>query len=345
MYSNRREFLKLAGATIAASAAGGLLTGGTADAGAGLGACANAKAFSGEMPKGLTFLTMRQNGVCSLGVKTNKGVLDVKTAAKLFKKKVPTLIDDVIQGGDQGLMALVRLALNSDKAAGVFLDESKIEFGPCVTNPEKILMLGFNYRKHAMETNTPIPTSPVLFTKCNNALNEHNGVIKLPTNVATKFDYEVELVVVMGKTAYRVSEADALNYVFGYCTGNDFSARDLQRKTSQFLLGKTSDGFAPIGPYLVTADQIPDPNNLKLECYVNGERRQSNNTSDMIFNVATIISYASQHFTLKPGDIFFTGTPEGVIFGMPPEKQVWLKAGDKLTTVIEKLGELKFTLA
>jgi TAT (twin-arginine translocation) pathway signal sequence. len=112
MYSNRRDFLKLAGATIAASAAGGLLTGGTADAGAGLGACANAKAFSGEMPKGLTFLTMRKNGVCSLGVKTNKGVLDVKAAAKLFKKKVPTLIDDVIQGGDQGLMALVRLALD-----------------------------------------------------------------------------------------------------------------------------------------------------------------------------------------------------------------------------------------
>jgi 2-keto-4-pentenoate hydratase/2-oxohepta-3-ene-1,7-dioic acid hydratase in catechol pathway len=163
--------------------------------------------------------------------------------------------------------------------------------------------------------------------------------------VATKFDHEVELVVVMGKTAYRVSEEDALSYVFGYCTGNDFSARDLQRKTSQFLLGKTSDGFAPIGPYLVTADQIPDPNKLKLECYVNGERRQSNNTSDMIFNVKTIISYASQHFTLKPGDIFFTGTPEGVIFGKPPDKQVWLKAGDKITTVIEKLGELRFALA
>jgi 2-keto-4-pentenoate hydratase/2-oxohepta-3-ene-1,7-dioic acid hydratase in catechol pathway len=133
--------------------------------------------------------------------------------------------------------------------------------------------------------------------------------------------------------------------VFGFCTGNDFSARDLQRKTSQFLLGKNSDGFAPVGPYLVTADQIPDPNNLKLECYVNGERRQSNNTNDMIFNVKQIISYASQHWTLKPGDIFFTGTPEGVIFGMPPEKQVWLKAGDKITASIEKLGELKFSLA
>ncbi len=342
MESNRREFLKIAGTAIAAGAAGTVLKGNVAEAGAGPGA--GVKVPRDEMPKGMTFLTISNKGDYRLGVKTDKGVLDVRAASKLFKKKVPATIDDVIQGGDRGLTALVRTALGSDKAKSVFLDEAKIEFGPCVTNPEKILMLGFNYRKHAMETNTPIPTSPVFFTKCNNALNGHNGVIKLPTHVATKFDHEVELVVVMGKTAYRVSEADALSHVFGYCTGNDFSARDLQYKTSQFLLGKSNDGFGPIGPYLVTADQIPDPNALNLECYVNGERRQSSNTNDMIFDVKTIISYASQHFTLKPGDIFFTGTPEGVINGKPKEKQVWLKAGDKITTVVEKLGELKFAL-
>lgn len=185
MESNRREFFKIAGAAIAA--------------GAGPGAGVNVP--QDEMPKGMTFLTIRNKEEYRLGVKTDKGVLDVKAASRLFKKKAPTTIDDVIQGGDQGLTALVRTALNSDKAKSVFLDEAKIEFGPCVTNPEKILMLGFNYRKHAMETNTPIPTSPVLFTKCNNALNGHNGVIKLPTHVATKFDHEVELVVVMGKTA------------------------------------------------------------------------------------------------------------------------------------------------
>jgi len=342
MKTSRRDFLKTTGAAIVVGTVC-TLVGNEVHAGAGLGA--GMKATSGEMPKGMTFLTISKNGNYSLGVKTQKGILDVKAASRVFKKRVPVTIDDVLRYGDRGLTSLVQAALSSDKTAGIFLDESKIEFGPCVTNPEKILCLGFNYRKHAMETGTPIPTSPVLFTKCNNALNGHNGVIKLPTHVAKKFDHEVELVVVMGKTAYRVSEEDALSYVFGYCTGNDFSARDLQRKTSQFLLGKTSDGFAPIGPYLVTADQIPDPNKLKLECYVNGERRQSNNTSDMIFNVKTIISYASQHFTLKPGDIFFTGTPEGVIFGKPPDKQVWLKAGDKLDTVIENLGELKFTLA
>jgi len=149
----------------------------------------------------------------------------------------------------------------------------------------------------------------------------------------------------MGKTAREVSEADALSYVFGYATGNDFTARDLQFKTSQLMLGKTSDGFGPIGPWLVTADQIPDVQKLQLQTHVNGALRQNSNTDDMIFDVKTIVSYASQHFTLKPGDIFFTGTPSGVIYGMPPEKQVWLKPGDKVACSIDKCGELRFSLA
>jgi 2-keto-4-pentenoate hydratase/2-oxohepta-3-ene-1,7-dioic acid hydratase in catechol pathway len=344
MDSSRRDFLKVAGLATVAGVAGvsGILSGDDAFAGAGLGA--GVKVKQGPPPKGMTFLTISKKGEYSLGVKTSKGILDVKAAAKAFNKKgIPTNIDDVIQRGDSGLTALVSAALKSGKK-GLFLEESKIEYGPCVTNPEKILMLGFNYRKHAAETGTPIPTSPVYFTKCNNALNSHKGTIKLPTHVGKNFDYEVELVVVMGKTAYRVSEDEALDYVFGYCTGNDFTARDLQRKTSQFLLGKSCDGFAPIGPYLVTADQIPDPNNLVLQTHVNGERRQFNNTKDMIFNVKTIISYASQHWTLKPGDMFFTGTPEGVIFGMPKDKQKWLVPGDKVSCELEKLGKLEFSL-
>ena len=141
-----------------------------------------------------------------------------------------------------------------------------------------------------------------------------------------------------------MSEADALNYVAGYCTGNDFSARDLQTLTSQFMIGKTHDGFAPLGPYMVTSDLIPDPNNLRLETRVNGEQRQDWNTNDMIFNCRQLISFASKMMTIKPGDIFFTGTPQGVIFGMPKEKQVWLKAGDKIACSLEKLGELRFEL-
>jgi 2-keto-4-pentenoate hydratase/2-oxohepta-3-ene-1,7-dioic acid hydratase in catechol pathway len=142
-----------------------------------------------------------------------------------------------------------------------------------------------------------------------------------------------------------VSEADALSYVAGYATGNDFTARDLQSRSSQWMIGKTNDGFGPIGPYIVTADLVGDPNQLKIECLVNGQVRQSSNTNDMVFNCAQIISYTSRLFTLDPGDIIFTGTPEGVIAGYPKEKQVWLKAGDRLVTRIEKLGTLEFVLA
>ena len=148
----------------------------------------------------------------------------------------------------------------------------------------------------------------------------------------------------MGKVARNVSEADALSYVFGYCTGNDFTARDLQSRSSQWMLGKSLDNFAPIGPYLLTAEQVPDPNALKIECRVNGAVRQSSNTVDMVFNCPSLIGYISRHFTLKPGDIIFTGTPEGVISGYPKDKQVWLKAGDRLVTSIEKLGDLEFRL-
>jgi 2-keto-4-pentenoate hydratase/2-oxohepta-3-ene-1,7-dioic acid hydratase in catechol pathway len=341
MAHTRRGFLKLAGAATVAAAA--VPRGAEA---ARTVAQAKRTGNGGQMPKGLTLCTLRNADRLTLGVRTKKGVLDVEKAAKALRKTAPTTMDELLQGGDgKALEALVEAASANGNAKGAFVAEDKAPFGPCVTNPEKIIMLGYNYKKHVAEVNQKTPTSPVFFNKYNNALNHHGGVINLPDKVAKKFDYEVELVVVMGKTARDVSEADALKYVFGYATGNDFSARDLQFKTSQLMLGKTSDGFAPVGPWLVTADQIPDPQTLKLECSVNGEVRQSSNTDDMIFSVAYIVSYASQIFTLKPGDVFFTGTPQGVILGKPPEKQVWLKAGDQVSCAIEKCGELRFSLA
>jgi 2-keto-4-pentenoate hydratase/2-oxohepta-3-ene-1,7-dioic acid hydratase in catechol pathway len=184
----------------------------------------------------------------------------------------------------------------------------------------------------------------VLFSKYNVALNAHGGTIELPVGIARKFDYEVELVIVMGKLARNVPEVDALSYVAGYATGNDFTARDLQLETGgQWLPGKTPDGFAPLGPYLVTADQI-DPDRLAIECRVNGETRQSSNTSDLIFGCRQVIAYVSRNFTLRPGDVVYTGTPEGVILGKPPGQQVWLKPGDAIACSVEKLGELRFTL-
>jgi 2-keto-4-pentenoate hydratase/2-oxohepta-3-ene-1,7-dioic acid hydratase in catechol pathway len=277
-------------------------------------------------------------------VRTPAGIVDVKKLAAARKVRAPATPDDVVAGRD--VAALRKLLADADaKKKEYLVAEAEAAFGPCITRPEKIIMMGFNYKKHCAEVHIPIPTTPVFFNKFNNALLGSGGTIPLPTKVAKQFDYEVELVVVLGKPARDVSAADALSYVWGYCTGNDFSARDLQFKTSQFMLGKTSDAFAPVGPWLVSADQVGDPQNLKLECRVNGEVRQSSNTNDMVFSCAELVSYASQHFTLRPGDIIFTGTPEGVILGKPEAQRVWLKPGDRLSTEIDKLGELKFTLS
>lgn len=338
MQQNRRSVLKGAGA-IAAMAATGKFTRAGAEA-------KDPGNTQRGMAKGLTLLTIRKDGEYRLAAKTDKGILDVPQAATLLKMQAPATMDDLLQRQDgPSLNALVEAALKSRAAQKAFLKEEGIEYGPVVTRPEKIVCIGLNYRRHAQEIGAQIPKEPVLFSKFNVALNHHNGSIKLPVEVAKKFDYEIELVIVMGKEARNVSEADALSYVAGYATGNDFTARDLQLETGgQWLIGKTPDQFAPLGPYMVTADQI-DPDNLKLECRVNGEIRQSSNTSDMIHHNRKLISYVSHYITLRPGDIIFTGTPEGVIQGKPKDQQVWLKPGDKIACSVEKLGELKFDLA
>jgi 2-keto-4-pentenoate hydratase/2-oxohepta-3-ene-1,7-dioic acid hydratase in catechol pathway len=334
---DRRKVLQGAGAVAAVAAAGGFNL-------------AHSEAAPDQqrprgMAHGLTVLNIRRNGAYELAVKTDKGILLVAEAAKTLKMHAPATVDNLLQNEDgPSLNALVDAALKSSSARSAFIKEVGIEYGPVVTHPEKIVCVGLNYRKHAQETGAQIPTQPVLFSKFNTTLNRHNGTVKLPSEAAKKFDYEVELVIVMGKEAHNVNEADALSYVAGYCTGNDFTARDLQYETGgQWLIGKTPDQFAPLGPYLVTADQV-DPDNLKLECRVNGETRQSSNTSDMIFNTRHMISYISRVITLRPGDIIFTGTPEGVIQGKPKDQQVWLKPGDKIACSLEKLGELRFEL-
>ena len=330
MAPTRRTLLKTAGA---AAVAGKLLKAGAARAAQG--------PQGGPSLRGYTYCNLRSG----LGVKQGDRILEVSAAGKQLKIAVPANTDEVIAGKHaDGLLKVIQTAPKNASIA-----ESEAKFAPCITDPEKIIMLGFNYKKHVMEVKVPMPTAPVLFNKYNNSLLAHRGTIRLPTKVAKKFDYEVELQVIMGKTARDVSEADALSYVFGYATGNDFSARDLQlrdgRQGSQFMLGKTPDGFFPVGPYLVGAEIVGDPQKLAIECRVNGEQRQSSNTSDMIFPVAQIIAYASSIFTLKPGDIFSTGTPEGVILGKPEPEQVWLKAGDQVACSVEKLGELSFNLA
>jgi 2-keto-4-pentenoate hydratase/2-oxohepta-3-ene-1,7-dioic acid hydratase in catechol pathway len=338
MDRNRRDFLKSAGVLATVAATGGLT--------AAHAKSKPEKAQARGMARGLTLLTIRHDGEYRLGVKTAKGILDVPEAAKLLKMHAPATMDALLQKEEgPSLNALVDAALKSAAASKAFAKEDTIKYGPVLAHPEKIICIGLNYRKHAKEVGMEPPSQPVLFNKYNNSLNYHNGSIKLPVAVSKKFDYEVELVMVMGKETKNVSEADALSYVAGYCTGNDFSSRDLQLEApgKQWMLGKTPDGFAPLGPYMVTADQI-NPDNLKIELRVNGETRQSSNTNDLIFNCSQLIAFISKFITMKPGDIIFTGTPEGVIAGHPKEKQVWLKPGDKIACSLEKLGELKFEL-
>ena len=269
-----------------------------------------------------------------LGIKTEKGIMDVEQAATSLSLELPTTMEQVIAGGDKALSQLAELT----KLEFPAISEEALVYAPCITQPEKIICVGLNYVDHAKESNMEIPTSPVLFSKFNNTLAAHNQTIRLP-KTAEKFDYEVEMVIVIGKEAANVSKNEALSYVFGYTVGNDLSARDLQFRSGQWLLGKTCDHFGPIGPYLVTADEL-DPTNLNIQCSVNGEVRQSANTRDMIFDCATLVSYLSEHMTLKPGDIIFSGTPEGVILGYPEDQQVWLKSGDEVQVSVENIGTL-----
>jgi 2-keto-4-pentenoate hydratase/2-oxohepta-3-ene-1,7-dioic acid hydratase in catechol pathway len=283
-----------------------------------------------------------------LGVKSQRGILDVTAALSDASKSqqnadIPSSLAGVYASGSarEALERFVQELLASDSADRWLCDEDTLTYGPCVANPGKIICVGLNYRRHAAESGMAIPTSPVLFPKYSNAIAASREQIVLLSN-ALEYDYEAELGVVIGRWAKNVREPDALNYVLGYCNLNDLSARDLQFRTSQWLLGKTLDQFMPIGPYLVTADEVSDPQVLEIRCWVNGVLRQNSSTADMVFPVAYLVSYLSQYMTLEPGDVIATGTPEGVVFGMK-EKQ-WLKPGDEVSIEIAGLGRLTNTM-
>jgi 2-keto-4-pentenoate hydratase/2-oxohepta-3-ene-1,7-dioic acid hydratase in catechol pathway len=205
--------------------------------------------------------------------------------------------------------------------------------------PGKIICIGRNYAEHAKETGSDVPKAPIIFAKFPSALIAHNEIITWSEAVTTQVDWEGELAVVIGKKAKNVSEADAFKYVFGYTIANDVSARDLQlRLDAQWTRGKSLDTFCPLGPWLVTADEISDPHHLSVKTTVSGELRQDGNTKDFIFNIPTLISYCSRMFTLEPGDLILTGTPPGVGEGMKPP--VYLKEGDVVQIEIEGIGTL-----
>jgi 2,4-diketo-3-deoxy-L-fuconate hydrolase len=223
------------------------------------------------------------------------------------------------------------------------LVEGDPRIGACVASTPTFHCVGLNYAKHAAETGAKNPTQPILFSKAASALCGPFDTVLRPRD-SEKLDYEVELGVVIGRRAEYVSEADALNYVAGYCVINDVSERAFQiEMLGQWVKGKSAPTFGPTGPWLVTADEVADPQALGCWLKVNGETRQNSNTSDMIFGVAEIVSYMSRFMALMPGDLIATGTPEGVAMGMTPQK--WLVPGDEITLGIDGLGEQRQTVA
>ncbi len=276
-----------------------------------------------------------RNGWPSLGILTKGGVIDAAAEATVLGMTVPERMEELIPLGAEGIKLMEPLL----EAPSYY---TNAPLAPVVTGTDRIFCIGLNYRRHAKECGLPLPEHPVLFNKFGNALAAHGGCVQLSPDYK-EYDYEAELVVVIGKPARNVSEEEALDYVFGYTCGNDLSCRDLQFcRGGQWLLSKTFDGFAPIGPCLVPAGEL-DPNHLDIASWVNGEPRQSSNTSDMIFSVAQIISDLSRHFTLMPGDLIFTGTPEGVMHGYPADKKNWLKPGDAVQVKIQGIGILENT--
>jgi 2,4-didehydro-3-deoxy-L-rhamnonate hydrolase len=210
-----------------------------------------------------------------------------------------------------------------------------------VPRPGKIVCVGLNYRDHANETGQPIPSEPVLFSKYANSVVGPGADVVVPPD-AEKIDYEAELAVVIGRRASAVPNGEVLDHVAGYTCANDVSSRSLQFRSSQWLLGKAIDTFLPLGPYLVTADEVPDPQALGIRCLVNDELRQSSDTGQMIFGVAELVSFTSRTITLEPGDVLITGTPAGV--GMAADPPRYLRPGDRMRIEIDGVGELDNTV-
>lgn len=270
------------------------------------------------------------DGETRLGLAAERGLIDLSACG------VRLTMEEIMadwRGAKQKLMPLLE-----DDSIPV-MEPDSIVWAPPV-QPTKICCVGLNYKLHVDEAGEEQPKYPMIFCKMPESLNSCGGVVPIPPRETVKMDFEAELVIVMGKKAYAVSPEEAGEYIFGYTCGNDVSDRQAQFISNQMLIGKGCPGFAPIGPYVVTADDI-NPVELDISCTVNGVRRQSSNTRHMIFKPWEIVSYISQYLVLNPGDIIYTGTPDGVIIGEPPEKQKWLSSGDEIVVEIEKIGKLK----
>jgi 2,4-didehydro-3-deoxy-L-rhamnonate hydrolase len=266
---------------------------------------------------------------------TDHGLIDVATASNgAFSASVDKNV--VRLETLRAWFSSTQPAVTSETTADQLYSDPRL--GPVVTSPQQIFGVGLNYRYHAEEMKMVLPSEPMVFTKFVSSLSGPND--ELPVRGETT-DFEAELVVVVGKQARDLSLDSALGAVAGYCVGQDYSERTLQRRgaTPQYSLAKSYRSFSPVGPWLTTADDIADPNNLSIGCWVNDVQYQDSTTADMIFPVAEIVSYLSSIVELRPGDLIFTGTPHGVGQGRNP--QVFLKPGDRIVTAIEQLGRIE----
>jgi 2-keto-4-pentenoate hydratase/2-oxohepta-3-ene-1,7-dioic acid hydratase in catechol pathway len=257
------------------------------------------------------------------------GVLDAQGVVRDLSAGIRDYDRAFFEAGGLAELARVDLAACPAVAPGVRL-------GPCVAQPGNFIAIGLNYVQHAIETHAAIPLDPIIFNKAPSCVSGPDDPVRLPPG-STKTDWEVELAFVIGRSAFRVSEHEALDYVAGYCICNDISEREFQlERSGQWVKGKMFPSFGPLGPWLVTPDEVPDVQNLRLWLELNGQMLQDSNTSDMIFPISKIIAELSQYVELQAGDVITTGTPQGVGLGMKPER--YLRAGDRMRLGVEGLG-------
>ncbi len=276
----------------------------------------------------MRFVTIRREGYTEPGIAFDDQVIGLRDAG------FDSLVSLIAGGAD----ALDRAARWVERApGGESLDPATVHLAAPIPRPPKIICIGLNYRDHARESNLPIPEVPTVFAKFATAVIGPGQPIVLPKN-STRPDYEAEFAVVIGRGGRHIPETSWRDHVFGYTIVNDVSARDFQMATSQWMIGKTFDTFAPIGPAVVTADEIEDPHKLPISLTLNGEVMQDSNTSNLIFQVPRLIAHLSSVFTLEPGDIIATGTPAGVGFARKPPR--FLQAGDEVRIRIGGIGEL-----
>ncbi|THE11385.1 FAA hydrolase family protein [Bacillus timonensis] len=308
----------------------------------------------------MKLITFTANGFTRIGALTdNNKVIDLNYAyqaqlqsegkyrfKEIAEAFVPSEMEAFLQGGKESIeMAknAVHFALENPTTYKhqLIFNKEDVKIEAPLNRPGKIFAVGHNYREHILEMGRQIPTHPVLFAKfANTIIGPQDDIPFQP--VSEQLDYEAEFAFVIGKRAKNVSEEDALDYVAGYTVANDVTYRDIQRRTLQWLQGKTVDGSLPLGPWLVTADEIKDPQCLEMVLTVNGEERQRTNTANQVFTVKRLVSFLSQLVTLEPGDLVITGTPGGVVQAMDP--QVWLKDGDVVRVEIEQVGVLENTV-